>query len=201
MDTKEFIASLASSLAWPCAVVVVALMLRAELKDLMQRPLSNLAVGPLKLEWPEAAEWTREAVEGIPNEDVSIQEVPHPDLPEAPEEEFTAALRPLVDLAPAEAIKAAYAMLGRELRSRLIALGQPAELTSKFDTRDLAIYARNYKLISAKTLEAIKGLDTLRNLAAHGDGTRTTPAEASEFVDLVEALLFALATQNPDNIT
>jgi hypothetical protein len=46
MDTKQFIASLVSSLAWPAAVLGIVLLFRKQLADLLTGPLRRLKAGP-----------------------------------------------------------------------------------------------------------------------------------------------------------
>lgn len=64
MDTKQFIASLVSSLAWPAAVVAVAFLFRKQLATLLTSgPLKRLKAGPFELELDRIAAVVEERVE------------------------------------------------------------------------------------------------------------------------------------------
>lgn len=199
MNDKEFVASLAGSLAWPLVALVAILVFRHELRALMRRPMKRFAVGPIEAEWDPIADQTREAIDEIGQEDLRLNEaVGERDDPDIPDDGFTGHLRPIADVEPAVAIQAAHALVGNELIRRLVEAGQPQLPTAKFSVGHLAVVARNVKLISPATLKAIHGLDVLRNLAAHSESKRVTRTEAHEFLDLVEGVLFAMATQSPE---
>jgi hypothetical protein len=51
VDTKQFIASVVGSLAWPGAVVVIALLFRRQLAALLASPVKRLKAGPVELEF------------------------------------------------------------------------------------------------------------------------------------------------------
>jgi len=64
VDTKQFIASLVSSLAWPAAVVAVAFLFRKQLATLLTSgPLKRLKAGPFELELDRIAAVVEERVE------------------------------------------------------------------------------------------------------------------------------------------
>jgi hypothetical protein len=51
VDTKQFVASLVSSLAWPGAVVAIALLFRRQLAQLLTGSLKRLKAGPVEFEF------------------------------------------------------------------------------------------------------------------------------------------------------
>ena len=51
MTTLQFIASLVRSMAWPAAVVVLALIFKVQIRQLTSRPLRRLKAGPLDMEF------------------------------------------------------------------------------------------------------------------------------------------------------
>lgn len=62
----------------------------------------------------------------------------------------------------------------------------------------LAKAAHRAGVISDETLEAIRGMALLRNLAAHGRAEDLTPERALDFVSLAEAVLYALNARTPE---
>jgi hypothetical protein len=68
--------------------------------------------------------------------------------------------------------------------------------------RELARLARKHHVITDETVRAIDGLAALRNMAAHLPiDKEITAAEATEYLGLVEAVLYAVWTGNkPDDL-
>lgn len=55
LETEQFIASLVGSLAWPAAVVCIAVVFRNQLKTLLTDQLRHIEAGPIKADFDRAA--------------------------------------------------------------------------------------------------------------------------------------------------
>jgi hypothetical protein len=180
VETKQFIASLVSSLAWPVAVVIIVLLFREQLGKLLDAPLRSLKAGPSGVE----LEFDRTISE------VAAQVEPLPQL-EPPRESATADLADVAALSPTTAVLDGFARVEEKLRARLRDAGDQ-RADEKRGAVALARYANQKQLISPETVEAIRGLAVLRNLAAHGGASDVTPDRAAEFLALVDAVIFAM---------
>lgn len=184
MDWREFIASLIGSLAWPGAVVVLVLLLRKQIQELMRGPMSRLAVGPFEVEWDRTVEATKRELPPAPVERDGGEVLPQGGI--------VADLWPLTEVAPAGAVVEGFNRVESALVRRL---GGVMEKVPRSSARQLARLAEKHDLITDETVRAVDGLSVLRNLAAHGrDDRQITPAEAAEYLGLVEAVLYAIAT-------
>jgi hypothetical protein len=183
MSGFQLIASLTQSLAWPLAVVVAAFVLRKPLARIVaNRPPQRVKAGPFEVEWERLIAETEKEIEGA-------AEAPRsdPSLPSLVEE-----LRPATEAAPEVAVLEAYRTVEQEL-CRLIgddvALNRPLERSGAVR---LARIAQEKGLITTDTARAIEGLSVMRNLAAHSSGREITPEKATDFLVLVDAVLYAL---------
>lgn len=178
MDSKQLIASLASSLAWPAAVVCIAVLFRAQLKTLLTDRLRHIEAGPLKADFDKRVSQV-EATLGKAG-------IPVPAHAESHE---------LADLAqpPELVISEAFALVERELRK---ALGSASDsVPDDVDGTALAQLAVERGLITPLTLNAVEGIYTMRNLALHGPRREITAKQVDEYLALVESVLYA-ARQN-----
>jgi hypothetical protein len=180
VDTKQFVASLVSSLAWPVAVVVILLLFREQLRKLLDTPLKRLKAGPSGVE----LEFDRIISEA------AAQVEPLPQL-EPARESATADLADVAALSPAAAVLDGFTRVEEKLRTRLRDAGDQ-RADEQRGAMALTRYAGQKQLISPETVEAIRGLAVLRNLAAHGGATDVTPDRAAEFLALVDAVIFAI---------
>jgi hypothetical protein len=176
MDTNQFIASLVSSLAWPAAVVCIAVLFRVQLKTLLTERLRHIKAGPLEADF----ERLRSEVQAELGQSESTVQ-PQTDT------------RDLIDLAqrvPGAAIVEAHERVERELRQTLISAGEKPSDTA--DVRDLAHRALERGLITPVTVNAIEGVTVMRNLAVHGPRREISVKQAEEYVTLVNAVLYAI---------
>lgn len=183
------------SLAWPASAVVIVALLRRQLAALLQSPLSRLRAGPVELEWVREAEKVGENVAALNVLPAATMEDPETDR-----------LAELADSAPVIAVLQGFALVERELRAIAELAGSlgpvvPPGRRTGTPVGSLADILARHELISEETAAAVRGLSTLRNLAAHdtGSGTSVTVERAREYIALVEAVLFALdrATAKP----
>jgi hypothetical protein len=182
VDTQQFIASLVSSLAWPGAIIVLALLFRRQLRQLLSGPLKRLKAGPsgLELEFDRLISEAQAQVEPAP--DVAELEAP---------ESAVADLAEVARASPAAAVLDGFARVEQELRERLRAAGDP-RADNKRGALMLARAALDAKLITPETMEAIRGMAVLRNLAAHGGAADLSEDRAREYLALADAVLFAI---------
>jgi hypothetical protein len=176
MDTKQLIASLVSSLAWPAAVVCIAVLFRAQLKTLLTERLRHIEAGPLKADFDLIGSKVQATLgeAGIP--------VPsHADSDELAE---------LAKHAPNMVIAEAFALVEQELRDALAATGEAPP--DDVDAAELTQRALNRGLISSLTVNAIEGISVMRNLAIHGPPREITSAQVEEYLALVESVLYAV---------
>lgn len=176
MDTKQLIASLVSSLAWPTAVVCIAVLFRVQLKTLLTERLRHIEAGPLKADF----DLLGSKVEATLGE-AGIRVPAHVEADD---------LASLAKQAPTMVIAEAFALVEQELRSALASIGEsPAE---SVDATELAQLALGQGLITPLTINAIEGIAVMRNLAIHGPRREITVAQVDEYLALVESILYAI---------
>jgi hypothetical protein len=176
MGTNQFIASLVSSLAWPAAVVCIAIVFRTQLKTLLTDRLKHIEAGPLKADFDLIGSKVHATLgrAGIP-------------VPEHAESDDLASL---AQQAPDLVIAEAFGLIEQELRDALSKTGEPP--ADGADAMALAHLALERGLISSLTLNAIQGVAVMRNLAVHGPRREITSAQVDEYLALVESVLFAM---------
>lgn len=173
MSVLEFVASLVRSLAWPAAVVIIAVLLRHQLRALLSGPLRRLRAGPFEVEWERAVSEVEAEL----------------DRPTPPEPgPLSAELRPLALASPEAAITEAFGRVERELRQLL---GNDLA-AARSGAPTLARMAVERNLITPDTRQAVESLAVLRNLAVHTPVPVTTK-HAREFIAISEAVLYALS--------
>ncbi len=180
---REFIASLVASLAWPSALICFALVFRERLLVLLAAPIKRLKVGPAGLEfeqWENGAAVVAQSVVAAGIVESSSQQR---------EGERLVALAATV---PEAAVLEAFALVEQELRE--IAVSAGVENVDRVSAAPLAEEAAEAGAITLASVDAIKGLATLRDLAAVGSGEPASAARAVEYVMFSRALLYALRT-------
>jgi hypothetical protein len=176
LDAKQLIASLVSSLAWPAAVVCIAVLFRAQLKTLLTDRLRHIEAGPLKADFDKQVSEV-EATLGKAG-------IPVPAHAESDE------LADLAQHAPEMVIAEAFALVEQELRQALASAGDPAP--DELGGMQLAELAVDRSLITPLTLNAIEGIYAMRNLAVHGPRREITVTQVDEYLALVESVLYAV---------
>lgn len=190
LSAFEFVSRIIASLAWPLTVLVTGYFLRKPLTSAISGPLRRLKAGPsgLEMEWDERVERTKEELIWSP--ELASAALPAR-APLVSEE-----LRPLAEVSPSIAVMEGLATVERELRTKVA--GTEAG-TDQMSVVGLARRAQQLGSISDETLNAIKGLAVLRNLAAHGQSGEVTLERAVDYLSLVDAVLFALRGQGHKN--
>jgi hypothetical protein len=182
VDTKQLVASLVSSLAWPLAAVVLALMFRQQLASLLRGggPLKRLKAGPVEFEFDRVISDVESKIEPGPGEEKESY------AGRTVAEELMAVAK----ASPRAAVMEAFALVEQEIRGRMRVAGHPRADAKQGAVR-LAREAREAGVITAESLEAVEGMAVLRNLAAH-DGEQVSERRALDYLNLADALLFAL---------
>jgi hypothetical protein len=183
MTGFQLVASLVQSLAWPVFGLLIATVLRRPIaRMLLGRPPLKMKAGPFEVEWDRVLAETETEVQAAP----------------APATAQLSGTRPSEELAaeasaaPAVAVLEAHAIVERALRKLVADLPEAEKRTSAVG---LARLAQQKGLIGEQTVRAVQGVSVLRNLAAHGSARDITPAQAQQYLALVDAVLFALPAE------
>jgi len=177
----SFVASLVQSAAWPAAVLVIVILIRKPLQEAVTHRLRRLKAGPIEAEFDAEAAEVRDDVRRIP--EVAAAE------PRQGEVSLTDELAPLIDISPRAAVMEAFGRIEARLGDLLHAAGSPSPKRIAWQVADLAF---NENLISSEVLEAVLGLQKLRNLAAHGIHDEISRDRARDYVAMVDAVLYAM---------
>ncbi len=183
MTWKEFIAALVDALAWPVSLAVVVLLLRHQIAALLEGPVKRWKAGPVEFEYWEKAAEVADAVEVAVHALPSMIEV-SADVERA---------RRLAEKVPTVAVTKAFGLVERRLRE--LAAADGGEPADDMAAPALAGALHQRGLVTAETESAVRGLATLRNIAAHDDGSglAVSVEKAREYVSLVEGVLYALS--------
>jgi hypothetical protein len=182
VDWREFIASLVDSLAWPAAAVALVALLRSQIAQwTASGPLRRLKLGPAgaELEWEQAVvEVAASSVRALPTREGLDDELSN--------------LERMAERTPDAAIQQTFALVEREL-ARLVD-ERRLELPIPNDRRPQSLIRAAYhgKVITKETGEALRGLLTLRDLAAHTPHGES-PDRAIDYVVLARGVLYALS--------
>jgi hypothetical protein len=182
MSPLEFIAQMTQALGWPLSVIVIVALLRRPISRMLtDRPPSAIKAGPFELIWETLISKAETDVPGLPSSET------------APESSVRAELEGEANAAPSIAVLAAYAGLERELQRMLAATDLTTnEIQQARSAVHLARLAYRKDMITAETLNAIATVAVLRNLVAHGAGSEITSQQASEYLALIDAVMYAL---------
>lgn len=193
MDARQLIESLVSSLAWPVAIVVIALSFRPLLVQWFRPrwPESSAALAPLaEPQDPSAAfasilwKASGEMVEaGI----VVPAEATHADLHKEEMERLFA-------LSPSALVVEAHDLLHRTIRRLVLRPNDPAVLAGSVEANTMALAraARTRQLIDGPTLAAIEELTYLRGLATNRGGGEVNVDVALEYASRIQAVVYRL---------
>lgn len=191
---QEFIASLVGSLAWPAVLLALAWMFRTALGRLLTGDVKRLKAGPAGF---EVEYWERVIAEA--REELDLERTLPPNGAAAADETPQTFRNEMVELAaisPRTAVMESFRRVELQLRSMLESSG--VEQVRPVGARTMAEMALQRELITGATVDAIRGMSTLRNLAVHDrDDSKVDERRALEFIDLSEAVLFALERESP----
>lgn len=163
----SFISNMTNALAWPIALIVIALIFKRPIVEILQK-VRKLSYGEtsIELDIEKAEEQLKEAI-------------PDPVQPEA-SPEIEQRFDRLVKISPAAAITDAWKSIETELRRISDWLGYD----QKRPVRTLSVLARlvQRNLLSAEIAETVNELRNIRNSAAHSDDI--SPDLALRFYDM-----------------
>ena len=179
MNWKELIASLVGSAAWPVTIAFCVALFRRQIRTLLEGPIKRWKAGPFEFEneWGKARE---QVGQSVPTRAALAS---HDDGPDDLDD-----LLDLAEKAPVPAILAAYQAVEDAVRSIAAVAGIDGAQTASIPKLSPAHVELGW--IDPKTDNALAGLVTLRNLAAHGPATEGR--RAREYIVLSEAVLYAL---------
>lgn len=182
VSALQFIASLVNSLAWPLAVVVIALVFRVQIRRLMTGQLRRLRAGPVEMEFDRLLS------------EVGVELV----APKTTAASAGGGGSPLIDefadvaaVSPLAAVLDGHGAVEQALRE-LIAQVDPDQARHNVGTARLTSTALAKGLITPETAKAVEGITVMRNLAAHGRANEVTPERARDYLALVDAVLFTI---------
>jgi hypothetical protein len=98
-------------------------------------------------------------------------------------------LRTMADVAPREAVLAAFAEIERTVRAYAAEADVPAADSGPL--RAVLQETQEARALSSETVNSMSGLVVLRNLAASSPGHRVEPERAVGFLALAEGVMFA----------
>jgi len=189
VDGRQFIASLVSSLAWPVAFVVVALLFREQLvRWLDNRRRSEPAPAVAAAEAPPPQPTFPEVLARLSDQMVEIGVVRPAGA--TPEELHTEEVQSLLSLSATGAVVEGQMLVHRALRRAVY--GDITTDGADVATMILANSAMQSGTISPPVHYAIQQLTFLRGLAANRGGGEVDMPQAMEYLGLVQAMLYAL---------
>lgn len=178
MDWLQFFSSVIGSLAWPSAVVLLAILIRAPLAKVIPR-LRTIKYGDLHLDIGEQIDAVKEEVE-------AIDESPSQDVDEVP-----VSFRALAKTDARAAVLSAWIPLETELieiASKLneeVWRGSGARNSVMFINRALL----GEGLIDKATFGALEQLRRIRNSAVHATGEGVTFDDAMNMAEVCQRMI------------
>jgi len=177
VDNQQFVASLVSSLAWPVAVVIVAIVFRSPISEMINR-LEHVK-SPFFEGWAKAAAEAHEAV--------LTTGVTAPERRDAPDDSLTARFSDLARTSPPGAVMAAWVEVEQALKANIEAAGATPD---RLDQRNWQVALRA-GLVTEGTAVALQRLRDLRDLAAHRS-EYVDAGRAFDFLALADSVMWAI---------
>jgi len=158
MDWKQFIASLASSLAWPAVAAVFLFLFRSELARVVQR-LAHLKYKDLEMDFENVKREAQELHEEVAREAPALKSPAYASL----EDQILDA----VERAPSTAILLAWSALETAIASAVARLAISPEAPSYRSPMHNIDMLSKYGGLSKRHQDLLLELRTLRNKVAH----------------------------------
>jgi uncharacterized protein YutE (UPF0331/DUF86 family) len=187
MDWLQFLASIVSSFAWPATVVVLVVLLRVPVARVLLT-LTKLKYKDLELDFGRELKQLEEQAKAI--------EV-KPTLPKAlapskrePSDLLNEAERLAQDF-PEPAVAVGWQAVEEELMSVVVRLSISPDLHRYNSASKNAELLREQNAIDNRTLDVLKRMRNLRNMAVHGGHghDRVSTDEAIEFIALARGVV------------
>jgi hypothetical protein len=116
----------------------------------------------------------------------------------AVQESLTERFADMADREPAAAVTVAWVEVDKVLRQKVEEAGlREPPRTGEYTDLIAVQIALDGGVINGQTATAIRGLVTLRNLAAHGSADDLDPGKAFDFLTLADAVIFAIEAGEP----
>lgn len=190
MTWMQFVAALTDSLAWPTALVAVAVIFRPAIVRFIDRvQLKRIAAKGIEAEFDQVLAEIKEKI--------SIESLEAPGeitRPVEPDRDVHDVDEALVQFAPIGAIVTAWREVEAKLNDAIAASGTPADVRRPRSANVAAELLLKNGVITPTTRENIKGLSLLRNLAVHGreDDAWFSPDRAREFVNFAQMMQWSI---------
>ena len=192
MDVRQIVESLVSSLAWPVAIVVIALSFRPLVVQWLRSRLEpSAAIAPSEeaqnpsaafstLLWQASGEMLEAGIV-VPADAAEVA---------LHGEEMAG----LYNLSPSACVVEAHDLLHRTVRRLVLRPDDPALLTGGVETNTMALAraARSRQLIDGPTLSAIEKLTYLRGLATNRGGGEVNVDLAMDYASRIQAVVYRL---------
>ncbi|MFA6019949.1 MAG: hypothetical protein WC722_06775 [Rhodospirillales bacterium] len=182
MTTLDFIVEMTKAVAWPLAVVSVAIVFKRSLPNLIER-VTSLKYGDFE------AAFTSQAASVADN--ISATPSPSPSFVDSNGEKLLS----LAQESPRAAILEAWLQIERKLN--ILADDKHVDASIRRNSTILINTLRETGAISSETERALNGLRQLRNLAVHAPGYELSAQKAIEFVTFSSALLWTMSAPPP----
>ncbi len=180
MSGLEFTSSAISSLAWPVAAVIIAVLFRTQIAGLLNK-IRKFTWGDKAVDFAEQLDKAEKTAQAIPpNPDVQ----PAPPVQGMPDERF----EQLVALSPNAAIIETWGKVENAIND--LARDYKVETAKLRTTTELVNMLKSRGLVNVQTLVIVDELRKLRNTAAHNQPTTTT--DAFRFKELSDKVLAVL---------
>jgi D-aminopeptidase len=170
-------------MAWPAAVVVLALIFKVQIRQLTSRPLRRLKAGPLDMEFDRLGAEVEAAVGQGPMASMAREGAVQTPLIEGLEDRAASS--------PIAAVMDAHAAVEQAIRELILSVDPEANV-SRMSMGQLLRLASDRDLVTPETAKAVEGITIMRNLAAHGRASEVTLDRARDYLALTDAVLYAL---------
>ena len=194
----QFVDSLASALAWPGAVIAIAIAFRRPLvKVLESGTLKRLKAGPQGIELEFIDEKLQDAR-------TDLTEAGAPELPQVPTSgsphldsqatDFLNEMTQLAEVAPSAVVLESFSRLERVLRDA-VDTGDSDGRSRPASVRVLARKALEQRIISAAEFSAFDDLAAVRNVVAHRGDDSLDKERALSYAGLVQQFIISIALE------
>lgn len=177
MSGLEFTSAAISSLAWPLAAIVIAILFRAQISALLNK-ITKLTWGDKAVDFAHKLDKVEKTAETIPAE---------PDAPPAnPADGLTdERFEQLVALSPNAAIIETWGKVEKAIND--LARDYNVDTSKARNVAEMVKALKSHSLINIQTLVTVDELRALRNAAAHNQPITTT--DAFRFKELSDKVL------------
>lgn len=191
MDILTFISSLFSSLAWPVAILIIALIFRRQFSKILEGiRLKKIKRGDFELDFDQELSEIKSKVQEL---ELSEPESKLKAISAESESTLLAAdeqIELISQINPASAIALAWSNLERELQNTILRLAISADYPPYNSPLKNIQLLKEYKYIDKNTFQILNRLRILRNESVHTMyDSRITVKDVEEFNQLAKIVL------------